>query len=91
MNILPPEHPLANTFAVGANAKPETIRLAEEVVGFALGETVTVKLADPTRGTSSRYHGRTGTVVTINPADLEVAVELNGRQTWFRPTELVPQ
>ena len=37
MNILPPEHTLSNTFAVGPNAKPETIRLAQEVVGVHPG------------------------------------------------------
>ena len=89
MNILPPEHPLANTFAVGPNAKSETIRLAEEVIGFALGETVTVKLANPARGTGPRYHGRSGTVAVINPADLEVGVDLKGTVTWFRTHEVV--
>lgn len=91
MNILPPEHPLSNTFAVGPNAKEGTSRLAQEVVGFSLGETVIVKLVDPTRGTGPRYHGRTGTVAVINPADIEVGVDLNGTTTWFGPTELVPQ
>ena len=91
MNILPKEHTLANTFAVGANAEPETQRMAEEVVGFTLGEIVTIKLPDPYRGTSPRYHGRSGTVAVINPADIEVGINLNGRTTWFRPTELVPQ
>jgi hypothetical protein len=89
MIILPKEHPLANTFAVGPNAKPETIRLAEEVIGFALGEIVTVKLANPTRGTGPRYHGRSGAVAVINPADLEVGVDLNGTVTWFRTDEVV--
>ena len=91
MNILPPEHTLSNTFAVGPNAKPETIRLAQEVVGFTLGEVVVIKLPHPTKGTSPRYHGRSGTVAVINPADIEVGVDLNGTTTWFRPTELVPQ
>jgi hypothetical protein len=90
-NILPKEHPLANTFAVGSNAKPETQRMAAEVVGFVLGEVVTVKLANPYLGTGPRYHGRAGRVKTINPADLEVGVDLAGTVTWFRPSELAPQ
>lgn len=89
MPILPKEHPLTNTFSVGPGAKPETQRMAEEVVGFALGQTVIIKLPDPDRGTSPRYHGRIGTVAIINPADIEVGVNLNSTTTWFRPTELV--
>jgi ribosomal protein L21E len=91
INILPKEHPLANTFAVGSNAKPETQRMAADVVGFELGKIVTVKLANPYLGTGARYHGKTGPVKTINPADLEVGVELAGTVTCFRPSEVVPQ
>lgn len=87
--ILAKEHPLANTFAVGANAEPETQRMAEEVIGFELGETVAVKLPDPHRGSSPRYNGRSGAVVVINPADIEVGVDLAGTVTWFRPDEVV--
>ena len=89
MSILPKEHPLSGTFAVGLNAGPETQRMAEEVVGFTLGETVTVKLPDPYRGTGPRYHGRSGAVAVINPADLEVGVDLKGTVTWFRTDEVV--
>jgi ribosomal protein L21E len=87
--ILPKKHPLGKTFAVGPNANPETQRLAAEVVGFELGETVTVKLPDPHRGTSPRYHGRSGAVAVINPADIEVGVDLTGTVTWFRTDEVV--
>lgn len=82
-------HPLSGTFAVGANAEPETQRMASEVVGFELGEIVTVKLANPRRGKPPRYHGRTGPVRTINPADIEVGVDLAGTVTWFRTDEVV--
>lgn len=88
MNILPPDHPLAEVFSVGPNAKPETIRLAEEVAGHELGETVRVKLEHPTRGTAPRYHGKTAEVVRINPADLEIGLDFKGRTTWFRRWEV---
>jgi hypothetical protein len=88
MNILPKDHPLATVFAVGANAEPETIRLAQEVVGLILGETIIVKLTDPHRGTPPRYHGRTGQVRTINPADIEVGIDMAGTMAWFRPDEV---
>ena len=91
MNILPKSHPLAKNFAVGANAEPEMQRKAEEVVDFTLGEVVTINPSDAYRGTSPRYHGRSGAVIVISPADIEVGVSLNGTTTWFRPTELVPR
>ena len=79
--ILPKKHPLHKTFAVGPNAKPETQRMAAEVVGFELGQIVTSKVL------SDHYQGN-GPILTINPADREVLVDLDGRRAWFRPTEL---
>ena len=79
--ILPKKHPLGKTFAVGPNANPETQRMAAEVVGYELGEIVASKVV------SDLYQG-IGPIITINPADREVLVDLDGRRAWFRPTEL---
>jgi len=83
--ILRADHPLAGVFAIGT-AEPTADRVAEaeRLLGFHLGEEVRVICGIQT--------GRTGTVVTLNPADREIGVGSgpgSNVEMWFAPEELV--
>ncbi len=92
--ILDPDgdHPLRNVFSVGAAAPADDQALAAEVVGFAIGDRVSIALARPSDGSGPRFHWQAGTVTAINPADCEIQVSIDGRTApaWFCPVEVVP-
>jgi hypothetical protein len=75
--ILLPEHPLANVFAVGPDSDATRRELAEQVVGFRIGDKVI-------------FRGRTGTVQTIKPGRHRGGVMFTSHYslTWFQPDEL---
>jgi hypothetical protein len=82
--ILPADHPLSGVFAVGPRSPASMRRAAAEVVGFSIGQRV-------------RSKGKTGTVLTINPADREVGLTFSSPtyaqsvDAWFCPSELTPK
>ena len=81
--ILPPGHPLGNTFSVGPDARRELRDAAAEVIGFSVGDRVQCCFR--------RYEGTLATVVRINPADKEIGITLNNdehRILWCAPSEL---
>lgn len=79
--ILPADHPLAGVYNVGPEASRALRANAAEVLGVAIGEVVRCRFRE----------GRRAVVVRLNPADLEVAIELRGsggRMLWCRRDEV---
>jgi hypothetical protein len=79
--ILPAEHPLAGVSNVGPDAPEDVQSDAAAVLGVAIGDRLRCLFAA----------GKPAAVVRLNPADLEIGVELHGaggRVLWCRRDEL---
>ncbi|MDA8310260.1 MAG: hypothetical protein M0Z46_06545 [Actinomycetota bacterium] len=79
--ILAADHPLAGMFSVGPDAPADLRADSAAVLGVAIGDHV-----------HCRFRGdKRAVVVRLNPADLELAIEVRGsvgRMLWCRRDEV---